>query len=370
MRIVGVNHSGYNTRRNISDVPFKNYKVEKRLDFFKFPEHLYYRLTHKIHPLLFNLHQDFGLGRCDLWHFFNTVSLSHKPWITTFETRSPRFTGKNQRMGMKLIAGKHCKKLIAMSESARQIELQLLKESYPEYYDAISAKLIVQHPGQKILVNDYASQKRNDLLSFVLVGHEFFLKGGNELLAVFDRLYKEGKDFRFFLVSKMEYSVDAFARSGYETAMGIIKKYPGKIIHHTSLPNAQVLELLKTCHVALLPSYRETYGYSVLEAQAAGCPVITTNGRALGEINNNSVGWIINVPRDERTNQPYVKTQEEIATVSAILEKSLEEIIRGIIDNPASIALKGTAAIARIKQEHDPDKTAVTLEAIYDKALS
>ncbi len=63
------------------------------------------------------------------------------------------------------------------------------------------------------------------------------------------------------------------------------------------MPNQQVLELLKTCDVGLLPTYADTYGFSALEAQSAACPVISTDVRALPEINNTEVGWLINVPK-------------------------------------------------------------------------
>ena len=56
------------------------------------------------------------------------------------------------------------------------------------------------------------------------------------------------------------------------------------------LTNNETLELMKKSHIGLLPTYADTYGYSVLEFQAAGCPVITTNVRALPEINNNNLG--------------------------------------------------------------------------------
>src|ERR1700749_4670463 len=168
MKIVGVNHSGYNTTRNISSLPFKNYRVEKKRDFFKFPEHLYYRITGQTHPVLFNLHQDFGLAHCDLWHFFNTVSFTNKPWLTTFETMTPRYKGRYQETGVKLLAGKHCKKLIGMSQMAMNLQLDFIKREYPPYYDAIAEKLMVIHPAQKLLVQNYEQKQLPQELSFII----------------------------------------------------------------------------------------------------------------------------------------------------------------------------------------------------------
>ena len=58
------------------------------------------------------------------------------------------------------------------------------------------------------------------------------------------------------------------------------------IFYHKILFNSEVMNILKNTHVGLLPTYADTYGYSVLEAQSFGCPVITTNIRAMPEINN------------------------------------------------------------------------------------
>ncbi len=49
---------------------------------------------------------------------------------------------------------------------------------------------------------------------------------------------------------------------------------------------------MRTADIGMLPSYADTYGFSVLEAQA-GNAVITTDIRALPEVNNPAVGWLI-----------------------------------------------------------------------------
>jgi glycosyltransferase involved in cell wall biosynthesis len=369
MKIVGVNHSGYNTTRNISSLPFKNFKVEKKRDFFKFPEHLYYRITGRTHPLLFNLHQDFGLAHCDLWHFFNTVSFTSKPWITTFETMTPRFHGKYQEKGVKLLAGKHCKKLIGMSEMAKNLQLDFIKMKYPDYYDAIAAKTIFIHPAQKLLLKDYSDKKSEDVLNFILVGTEFFRKGGAEVLTVFNKLLNEGKNIKLRIVSGMQYENSYATQDDYNKAMEIINRHKENIIYHSFLPNNEVLEFLLKSHVALLPSYRETYGYSILEAQASGCPVITTNILAFDEINNNNIGWMVNVPIDVMK-RPLINSKEEREKFSEAIIEGLDKHIREILNNSAGVRTKAIAAMEKIKMQHNPEKVAEQLEQIYNLALS
>ncbi|WP_125140102.1 glycosyltransferase family 4 protein [Clostridium transplantifaecale] len=49
----------------------------------------------------------------------------------------------------------------------------------------------------------------------------------------------------------------------------------------------------------LLPTFADTYGYSLLEMQACGLPVVSTNVRAMPEINDNECGWIAKLPVNE-----------------------------------------------------------------------
>jgi glycosyltransferase involved in cell wall biosynthesis len=135
-----------------------------------------------------------------------------------------------------------------------------------------------------------------------------------------------------------------------------------------SLPHQKVLDVIKRSHVGLLPSYAETYGYSILEAQAAACPAITTNVRAFPEINNEDVGWIINVQKDEKEDALMWPRQEKERT-SLILRRELVRIIGEIVDSPSLIREKGIRALARIREDHAPYKRAATMAAIYDSAL-
>jgi len=130
-----------------------------------------------------------------------------------------------------------------------------------------------------------------------------------------------------------------------------------------------VLELLKTCDVGLLPTYADTYGFSALEAQSAACPVISTDVRALPEINNTEVGWLINVPKNE-LGEAYYQTPEDRQVLSERIQSGLEHIIRGIVQEPTTIAKKGQAALEKIKAQHDPVRYGEVLREIYEKAVA
>src|SRR5262249_18051285 len=144
---------------------------------------------------------------------------------------------------------------------------------------------------------------RNAIIQFAIVGNHFFRKGGMEVLRAFDVLL--GKNFPIKLTIISTFAIDQVwpnqdrieFLAKLQEAKSIISLHPDCILHCSGLPNSEVIKLLKQTHVGLLPTWAETYGYFVLEAQACGCPVISTDIRALPEINNAECGWLIKVPK-------------------------------------------------------------------------
>lgn len=138
--------------------------------------------------------------------------------------------------------------------------------------------------------------------------------------------------------------------------------------HLSAIPHGQVLHLLRNSDLALLPTYDDTFGYFVLEAQAAACPVITTRCCAMPEINNEECGWLIDVPVDNLGTAIH-RTAEERATLSEVIEDGLYAILKGICKDPSVIRQKGQAALRRIRASHDPELIGAAMEAIYRESL-
>lgn len=371
---VGVINRSYNSKRNIRNLNIDEIGYVRSFDIMSvyrmlcrsslFRKHLHSRTA-------FFTHCDLGINTVDLLHFFNHVSITTTPWIVTYETAVPRWNS-GKKIGLRLLAGDSCKKIIALSECARQIQRQLLNE-YPEHKSAILNKITVLHPPQQPNVNawtDKGISLTNGLL-FTLVGGDFFRKGGREVMQVFDRLFEEGHDVRLAVVSSLEFGdyASKATREDRAWARQLIDKHKDRIEYFRRLPNNEVIKLFKRSHVGLLPSYGDTYGYSVLEAQSCGCPVITTDIRALPEINNDETGWLIEVPKDQRRDG-QLSTPEERQFYSQIVADNLYRIIREIIEDPHRVREKGIHSLDRIRTHHDPGEHAKQLEAIYSDALS
>lgn len=334
---------------------------------------------------------DFGWNPVDCIHLFNAISYSRKPWVLTFETLVPRFRtvlieretnpskvtgGKQVRDALIAMASPTCLALLPISESAAQIQKKFLS-LFPEYESALLEKMRVLHPPQKLLIPnpeelEYPCESSASI-NFMLVGHHFFRKGGREVLDVFAKIREErGADIRLCIVSKISddgYATD-IAGADYQQVRDFISSNSEWIEHYPSLPPEDVLRKMRACDVGLLPSYAETYGYSVLEFQSVGRPVITTNIRAFPEINNDDCGWIIPVRKKDVGGEAYFKTPTEKVELSSAIRDGLYAVVKDIVEQPQLIRAKGVKAWTRVRDEHDPAKAGEFLREIYLKGCS
>jgi glycosyltransferase involved in cell wall biosynthesis len=332
-----------------------------------------------------NQFNDLDLNRVDLLHLFNSISYGRRPWVTTFETLVPRFRlalrpeqmdkgGETRlRKGLTALAGKACKKLIALSKCSLGYEIDLLKR-FPDYRQQITNKMIVLHPGQATLMDKYEDKPVSPpgKVRFMFVGAAFFRKGGRECVDVLKTL-REAHGFDLELVLVSSFKVEDYAtRESPEDVrryQAIVQENADWIRHYPSLPNLQVLEWMKNSHVGLLPTHADSYGYSVLEFQSAGCPVISTDVRALAEINNDRTGWLIRVPKDRLGEARYASAEQRQA-LSGSIRTGLEQAVREIFNDPDSIRRKGELSIERISLEHSPADRTRRLCEIYTEAMN
>ena len=153
------------------------------------------------------------------------------------------------------------------------------------------------------------------------------------------------------MISSLQYD-DYFTRTSYEEMVRYKKLICESdwIVYYERLPNKKVLDECKEASVGLLPSIADTYGYVVLEMQAAGCPVVSTNVRALPEINNEGCGWICQMP----VNQFGFCIEQDKEIWSEILKSELRKCFEDILNHPEKIKEKGRRAMERVREMHDP----------------
>lgn len=367
---VGVTGSGYAEHRNIIDLPFRNVRVGRHRDLIQVLDHIYFRATNSLTPVLHGRHMHLGLCNYDVLHFFNKTSLSNTPWVSTFENHIPRLTTRHRGLTERLLHPK-CIGLISMSERAL-LQQEAWLAPFPDLRDAIMARTTVMHPAQKALVgDDHVKPNIQDGVRCLMVGHDLFRKGGLPMLRAFDRVLQRGGPFHLTIVSRMHIGdyVSQATSADLQEAMAIIGRHPERITLHSTLPNAEVLRAFREAHVALLTTFDDTYGYSVLEGQAHACATITTDVCALPEINDEACGWMITLPQNERKEATW-RTQQGRAVLNRAIEEQLEAILDEIAADPGRAIKKGLAGLARIRRDHDPQQKADTLEALYRSGLN
>jgi glycosyltransferase involved in cell wall biosynthesis len=401
-RVIGTQYlNAYPERRNIINiVPYTEYKevtdIFRKIINFK----LYLRRYTKLKKLLGNLiyqttkerysfYLPNKIEEIDFYHFFNTLNFKAKqPWGVTFETSLPAYHAvslfhkghfkdgnkkalKGINRYLKVLADDKCKFIIAISQCAFNIQKSIL-ELYPQYKNIILDKTFILHPPQRILINSIDEKAESDIVNFMYVGTEFLGKGGLEILHVFEEIKDLYQNFHLYLVGNFNRESSCTKNVTdvqIENLKNIIKNNSDKITYFESLPNNELLDLIKTkIQVGLLPTRGDTYGYSVLEFQAAGCPVISTNLRALPEINNNDCGWLIEVDKN-KFGETYHFNLEDLNKLQKQIENQLKPIIKNILENPNCILPKAKKAVERIKKEHSFESYSNKLTQVYNEFI-
>jgi len=372
--IVAYVHRGYPECRNILYANCATVGHVQLKDIFKILTYLSFKLFNKLHPLLQNIFFSPARGKYDVLHLFNGINLGSTLWVVTFETRLPRLGNVPRwvdRIAVNKLANPSCIGIIAISDCAKKIQCEFLKAEFPKLSEVICKKIFVLHPPQPVLLDTIKSKPDyQDKIIFIFVGNQFFSKGGREILKLFLSTEKRNRKVELHIISALE--PDSYASNTTQHDVNNLKaqlaELPEHIVYHGVLPNEKVLDLLKQSHVALLPTYADTYGYFLLEAQACGCPVISTDIRALTEINSMDCGWLISVPKDAHGNGK-LNTDYEREIFSQCVYRGLEKYILDILDNPWLINIKALTAIKRISEKHDPVKHTEILKTLYLKSL-
>lgn len=326
----------------------------------------------------------------DILHTFNTICYTKKPWIVTFETLLPRREEtahyhhekseykitENVKNDIKALADDNCKAIIALSECNKKIQEHFLKNFDENLRERIENKIKVIHPPQRLLLTEKELEGKlnafNSEIKFLFIGNQFFRKGGVQILNVFNKLRNEGyENIKLIIISNLtpDKEITRTSEKDRDKVISFINRNKNWIEWYQNLENNKVLDIAKKCDVGLLPTIADTYGYSVLEMQAAGLPVITTNIRALPEINNENCGWICQIDKNNFGEAFYSERNSLIKTKNSI-EKELEKNIMKILKNLDIIKQKGRYAYNRIKEQHNPQEYANKLYNIYKESIN
>lgn len=329
---------------------------------------------------------------CDVFHFFNCINLGkHSKWVISVESGVPWPVSvtrcvesedadlssiaqdKYVERRIKALANPNCLGLLALSHCTENIQREIIKQ-FPQHESIIAKKMITLLPPQKLIIGDVLEKgvtwSEEETLTFIYVGSDFYRKGGRETVHVLSELHKR-YSFKLILISSMAIDEQRYMRTENDEKESkcLIEKNKDWIEYYDRLPNTEVLEKMKKAHVCLLPTWMDTFAYSVLEAQACGTPVISTSLRALTEINNENVGWLIDVPVN-RLNNPLHLTRVQQDSFSEKLLNGLYNKVEYVLQHRKEIKDKAMKCLVKIKEYHSPQKYEEKLRMAYQGRIS
>ena len=312
--------------------------------------------------------------RIDLFHFFNNIALPpcRAPYVTTFETTVPRSFEQGRMMlrGLDSLLSNQCRRLIALSEHAKRRQMAYDAENGISELDK---KITVLLPPQERLCaeNDLWARQagRGVVTKIIFVGKDFFRKGGAEAVRALAKI-REDFEVEAFLVGDFHHVdyASSWEVDSAEEMRRLFFENADWLHHYKSMPNGKVLALAQTCHIGLLPTRDDTFGYSVLEFQSCGLPCITTNIRALPEINNDEIGWLVQVPKLANGCADF-STTEKMRELSRAIERGLCKMLQEALAKPETIFTKGIKAQKNLAANHSPERYGKRLGEIYEEAV-
>lgn len=328
---------------------------------------------YKFNPLLGDLF-------VDAYIVFNDVVVTKKKWVTIFETMIPRYEpvinfhrtsdenyenivkSKSIDEAICRLTDDKCLSINALSKNALNIQAKFL-DAYPELKHTILDKIKVTNPPQAVrnFELDINTKEFDKSLNLVFIGRDFYRKGGGELIVAVDELLMEG----FFNTFDINLTVigDLSRRDNYcigkYNQRGIFFNQVEKIINkrknisvYRKLDNSLVMNILSNSHIGFLPTWADTYGYSVLEMQSEGIPVITSNVRALSEINYAQL--LIDLPTNQ-FGEVIIDNMKTVESISRIMIDGIKNKIKILYGDRQLLVRLSHHVRNEIINKHSPD---------------
>lgn len=322
----------------------------------------------------------FGDLFVDAYAVFNDVVVTKKKWVTIFETMVPRYESiinfhrtsnenyeeiaksKSIDEAIYRLADDKCLSINALSKNAFNIQAKLL-DAYPELKHTILEKIRVTHPPQTVRNINFDTNKKefDKSLNLVFIGRDFYRKGGGELIVAIDELLAERFlneiDINLTVIGDVNrrdnYCIGKFNHRGifFDRVENIISKRQN-IAVYKNLANNLVMNILNSSHIGFLPTWADTYGYSVLEMQSEGIPVITTNVRALSEINYAQL--LIDIPTNQ-FGEIIIDSTRNVENISRSIIDGIKKRIKLLFEDRQLLSKLSHDARNEIIRKHSPD---------------
>jgi glycosyltransferase involved in cell wall biosynthesis len=287
-------------------------------------------------------------GKLPLWPRRPYVVELDNPYVLTlYDVDAHRRLGAVLR---RALLGRRCAGIVCISEACRRTTEVTLGPAVAE-----RARVVYPFVARGPLA---APGEREGPLELLFVGTQFFLKGGREVCGAVARLAADGVAVRLTVVSNVPDEV----RARFADA-------PIRFLE-ANLPRERIVgELLPSSDVFVLPTMMESFGMAVLEAVAAGLPVVTTDIYALRElVEDGANGVLLDDPvglwrgdeaRPELLGidfEAYVRERDYPGLAAA-----LAQTLRALADDRARVRAMAAASRAAFDERFAPERRAAAL---------
>lgn len=323
-----------------------------------------------------------------LIHSFNRIPLTTKPWIITCESSLPRILKtdnfKNgadilKQILIERLGFDNCKKIIAISEYAKNIFVKKNKNIDRKLLDKILNKVEIIHPNVEIKSHTPKKYKRGETLRLVFIGNNFARKGGFVVLRLANEAKKRGLPVEFHIVSALNYGshiyTDHLDNWRYQEDLKLLNL--GNITFYETIANQKVIQLLSEGHFQIMPTFHDTYGFSIIEGFSVATPAITTNVCALPEIvHPDKSGYLLKLEVDKNNcwNRMYPRGSQEywdrLDNAFDNLVAQALNLLQELLDRPSHYEQLSAGAISQVEEVHSSEKTGKLLDNLYTNIIN
>ncbi|MDJ0868583.1 MAG: glycosyltransferase family 4 protein [Myxococcota bacterium] len=246
----------------------------------------------------------------------------------------PEWVQGSRPLAQRAIAAtlRRCDRLIALT---RDTEAYLRTTADPQRVRYVPNFVPLEDFGE---LPDRSQRSAERPLRVLYVGWLLEAKGVGELLEASRRF----PDVRFTLVGPTHPRFAERIRPLIEAVRDHVEVLPVR-------PREEILELYRDADIFVLPTYREGFPNVVLEAMAAGLPVIATPVGAIPDAIRHGEEGLLVPPRDR---------------------EALAEALKRLIDDPELRCRMGARARERAEAVFSLDPVVRQLEAVYDELES
>lgn len=263
------------------------------------------------YPSLPNAHFTKNGENYDLIHCAHCISMNKQPWICDIEYVGQFWAAgnlsnmKNKKRVRRYLTSNYCKNILAWSEWSKR---GILRE-FPELKDKVKV-VYPAIPPKKI------KNKKSEKVKILFVGRDFYLKGGEVALKIIDAMSKKYSFVEGIVISSVPED--------------ILKKYSSNSsIKFSKLISQKKLfeEVYPNCDIFLYPTFSDTFGFAILEAQSFGLPVIAQRTRSTHTINetieDGKTGFLVeNLDADASRR---VVSNDKLEELTRLTEKLIED---------------------------------------------